>query len=112
VGQDEERPLGDWCELHDHTVIALRVFVDEQAEDEPVRSMDLEAFARVLDILSAAVTHDPEFSTDPRVDLHADCVPDPVREQKRPRLIGIEPRIEDALGRAADLTAEAHAGGT
>jgi hypothetical protein len=58
VGQDEERPPGDWCELHDHTVIALRVFVDEQAENEPVRSMDLQAFARVLDILTAPVTHD------------------------------------------------------
>jgi hypothetical protein len=90
VGQDEERLLRDWCELDDHTVISLREFFYEQAEHELVRSIDLEVFAAVLHVLSATVTHDPEFSADPRVDLRADCVPGPAREQKGPRFLSIE----------------------
>lgn len=75
-------------------------------------SIDLEVFPRVLDILSVPVSHDQERSADPGVDLRADCGPDRAREQKRPRLVGVKPCIKDALWRRADLTAEAHAGGT
>lgn len=105
VCQDEERLLRDGCELHDHTVISLRVFFDEQAEYEPVWSIDLEVLARVLDILRVRVMHDPECSADPRVDFRADRVPAPSREQKRPRFAGIKPGIKDTLRHCADLTA-------
>jgi len=104
--------IRDCCELHDHTVIPLRVFFDEQAEHEPVRSIDLEVFTRVLDILSVPATDDPESSADPRVELRADCVPNPPREQEAPRLLSAKPCIKDALGRRAELTADTHAGGT
>src|SRR5215471_9421129 len=56
--------------------------------------------------------HDPESSANPRVDLRANCVPDPPREQKRPCLVSVEPCVKDTLGHGAELTAEANAGGT
>jgi hypothetical protein len=77
-----------------------------------MRSLDLEVFTRALDLLAVAATHDPERTTDPRVDLRADGVPGPAREQKRPRLGCIEPGIKEALGRRFDFTTEAHAEGT
>jgi hypothetical protein len=109
VGQDEERLLRDRCDLYDDAVVPLRVLFDEQAEYQPVWPVNLQVFARVLDLLSAPVTHDPESSADPRLDLGADCVP---REQNGARLGGIEQCIKDTLGHSADSTADAHTGGT
>jgi hypothetical protein len=112
VGQNQERLLPDWREFHDHTVVSLRVLFDEQAEHEPVWPIDLEVFPRVLDILAEPVTHHPETSANLRVDVRADCIPNPAREQKGPRLLSIKPGIKDALRRRAELTADAHAGGS
>jgi hypothetical protein len=98
VGEDEERLPRDGCELHDHAIIPLRIFFDEQAEDEAVRSIDLEVFPGVLDCLCVPLMHDPESSAEPRIDLHLDRGPDPARGESRPCRGGLEPGIKDPFG--------------
>jgi hypothetical protein len=78
VDQDNERPLPERCELHDHAVVSLCVLLDEQTERESVWSIDLEELTRALDILTVPLAHDPESPADPRVDLRVARGSDPV----------------------------------
>jgi hypothetical protein len=96
--QCEFAPGIAWSDVNAHAGRLTRVFWNGESEDQPVRPVDFEILAAMLDVLPVAPIDKDELASDTCVDLDTHHLPGRRGEQPSARGLGIEPSIENPLG--------------